>query len=120
MERQIDITQDTKYPWDKAPGKVITEEGIHLITAKSQLRIGKDGEHPEVWAPSLYQSSMNPDYIEIRTLEILIKGNHWKISTRYGSQIVDITKENIKITDWKAEIHKTDCRKCENCGRCGW
>lgn len=120
MERQIDITQDTKYPWDKVPGKEVTKEGMRLITAKSQLRIGRDENNLEVWAPSLYQSSMNPSNIEIRTLEILIQGNQWTISTRYGCRVVDITKDNIQIVDWKAEIRKTDCRKCENCGRCGW
>ena len=39
---------------------------------------------------------------------------------KYETCLLEIRGKKMKVSDWKAEIHKVDCRKCENCGRCGW
>lgn len=91
-------------------------------TTTKQLRItdtaaGKN----QVFSPSIYQSCMHPEQIQIYPLDIQkISESELKLETHYGTWIVNLSGKNVEISDWKGEIHKVDCKKCENCGRCGW
>ncbi len=118
----IDTEKNTKYPWDCEPGYSLTPEGVEeYITATTQLRIWtkKEGE-PEIWAPSLYQSAMKPEHIEIRTMKVRIKKNQWWIQTRYKETKINADQVRIETAPWIPMIEKTDCLHCRNCGHCGW
>lgn len=120
---QIDTSIETAYPCDHTPARIgMTAAGTQkIVTAKSQLRIeNPETSEMEIWSPSLYQSSMRPEYKEIRTLKLEVKDDEWNLQTRYGSRTLDPLRVKVEVTEWIPEIHKSDCRHCTNCGRCGW
>lgn len=87
-----------------------------------QLRITNQqtGEN-QIFAPTIYQSCMNPQDIRIYEMKIRRQSERRiEIQTHYGSWEVDLSDKLVEVTNWEAKIHKVDCKKCENCGRCGW
>lgn len=105
--------------WHLLGGK---EEEKSLCTTSRQLRVTepKTGKS-DVYAPVLYQSCMRPEKITIYDLKITRESDClWKIETHYETKIIDIIGKDMDVSEWKGEIHKPDCRKCENCGRCSW
>lgn len=105
--------------WTSLGGK----EGEDKLTTKCrQLRVTdcRTGEN-HVYAPIIYQSCMKPDEITIYEMKVTRKSEHqWQIETHYETCLLELQGKDMEAADWKAEIHKVDCRKCENCGRCGW
>lgn len=120
----FDIKVSEKYPCSSPPHITFSKEGIitKVVTAASQVRLQlREQAKWQVWAPSLYQSCMNPNLCEIRCLAVeVIKPEVWRLNTRYGSCVIELSQVKIEVSPWEASIHKTDCRHCENCGRCGW
>ena len=117
----IDVSSDTSYPCDHLPGKYKEKETQFYVTAGSQIRIRKKGaEKWELFSPSLYQSSMQPEKKEIRTLRVEVREHSLLLQTRYGEKEVDVTDVELEVAEWIPQIHKVDCKRCENCGRCGW
>lgn len=93
-----------------------------LSTTTKQLRITDEatGEN-QVFSPSIYQSCMHPENIQIYEMTLqIISETEFQIKTHYGNWTVNLSGKSVEISDWKGEIHKVDCKKCENCGRCGW
>ena len=107
--------------------KIFTDLGIENIGTEKILKdkqlciTNKKTKENQVFSPTVYQSCMNPKDIRIYDMTIQrLSTTTIQIVTRYQSAIIDVTKNNIAISSWKASIHKPDCRKCENCGRCSW
>ncbi len=119
---QIDITTETKYPWDKTPGKNRSDDGkeITYVTAGSQLLLTTKEGTQTTWAPSLYQSCMNLEQKEIRTLTVTVRGDELHLQTRYQDYSVNLSEVSVQITPWAPVQKKSDCRQCTNCGRCSW
>ena len=119
---QIDITTNTKYPWDKMPGKTSSDDGkeITYVTAGSQLVLTSKEDTQTTWAPSLYQSCMNLEQKEIRTLTVTVRGDELHLQTRYHDCSVNLSEVSVQITPWAPVQKKSDCRQCTNCGRCSW
>jgi len=117
----LDVSKEIAYPCDRLPGCFNENEKQFYVTARSQVRIRKKGaKNWELFSPSLYQSSMQPERKEIRTLRIEIKEDSLILQTRYGEKEVDVTDVELEVSEWIPRIHKVDCKRCENCGRCGW
>lgn len=98
------------------------EDEDSLTTTRRQLRVtdSRTGEN-HVYAPVIYQSCMRPEEISVYEMKVTKKTEHqWEIETHYETCLLEVRGKKIEVSDWKAEIHKVDCRKCENCGRCGW
>jgi hypothetical protein len=93
-----------------------------VVFSHKQLKITdlSTGEN-QVFAPVIYQSCMNPEDIRIFELKLSLPSEHLlRIESHYGTWNIDLNHKQIEINDWEGKIHKTNCRKCENCGRCGW
>ncbi len=119
---QININTDTTYPCDKTPGKYPSDDNkeITYVTAGSQLLLTSKEGTQNVWAPSLYQSCMNLEQKEIRTLTITLRGDELRLQTRYRDCSVNLAEVSVQITSWAPVQKKSDCRQCTNCGRCSW
>ena len=101
------------------------EKGVDSMQTETlQLKMTDcvTGEN-KVVSPVIYQSCMNPDDIRIYPLKVMCVENAENTviaENRYERIQIDLRRQQIQISEWKAEIHKTECTKCENCGRCGW
>lgn len=123
--QQFDFQTPSGYPCDRKPECICTKDGriLRIVTASSQFRLTEKGTTDSaVWAPSLYQSSMHPEHMEIRTLLVEAQNDMLYVETRYDQLSIDLSNTDVKIevSAWVPEIHKADCLHCENCGRCGW
>lgn len=102
-----------------------TEDAYHVQTETLQLKIldRETGEN-QVISPVIYQNCMKPDDIRIFPLTVKIstddENNIIMAENRYERIRIDLRRQQVQVSKWKAEIHKTECIKCENCGRCGW
>lgn len=117
---QIDVSDSSLYPVDRSP-----ERGENFCcTAKSEVQVTDAQGEVKEFAPTLYQSSMNPDYKEIKTMKIEVKKKEEKtyveFSSRYFHETVEVADQTFQVLPWKAKIEKADCLHCCNCGRCGW
>lgn len=121
---QLDPGRAEGYLCREEPGKRKddTTGNIKIVTVKTQIRIrDPQGNETEVWSPTLYQSCMNPQRIELRPLYVEIcPGGGLRIGNSYGSRTLDLERCILEAAPWVPKIHKTDCRHCENCGRCSW
>lgn len=93
-----------------------------IVTKTKQLRVTNILENNnKIFSPIIYQSCMNPEDIRIYEMKI-VKCSHflWMIETHYEKVELDVRNFQLDVSDWEAKIHKVDCKKCENCGRCGW
>ena len=100
----------------------IEEDENTFSTTTKQLRITDTvtGEN-QVFSPSIYQSCMHPEEIKIYEMTVRkFSETEIEIQTHYGTWNVSLEGKKVEISPWKGEIHKVDCKKCENCGRCGW
>lgn len=116
--------QKTGYPCRPKPEVVTDSSGgiCRVVTGAAQIRLRKETEAEwEVWAPSLYQSCMKPERIEVRPLVAEIREDgSLKLSTKYASCQIWPEGVKIEVSPWEPKIQKTDCRHCRNCGRCSW
>ncbi len=113
---------NTKELLDQFKGHRTTAKHTVLSTTTEQLRITDEvtGEN-QVFSPSVYQSCMHPETIRIYEMTLqIISDTELQIQTHYGKWTVNLSGKRVEVSDWKGEIHKVDCKKCENCGRCGW
>lgn len=111
--------QRDKIIWRQLGGN---EESKTLATQSRQLRV-TDLEKNEnrIFSPIIYQSCMHPEDIHIYDLKVTkISDIKWMIETHYQTEVINPQKSHLQVADWEAKIHKVDCKKCENCGRCGW
>lgn len=116
----IDVSYNSGYPADRRP-----ERGDDFCcTAKSEVHVTDAKGEVREFAPTLYRSSMNPDYKEIKTMKVEVKKKEEKtyveFSSRYFHESVEVTGQSFQVLPWKAKIEKADCLHCCNCGRCGW
>lgn len=119
---QINICADTPYPCDKTPGKYkgSNSSSLTYVTAGTRIILtSKEGTRTE-WAPSLYQSCMNLEHKEIRTLSITLCNNKLSFQTRYDCCTVNPEETKIELFAWTPSQKKANCLACTNCGRCSW
>lgn len=105
-------------------GAVRESDSAETKTMQIKIINKKNGDN-KIISPIIYQSCMNPDEINIYPLQIKLNnksGENPEIiaTTRYESIIFDWENYEIFVSPWEAKIHKTECIRCENCGRCGW
>lgn len=119
---RLDVSSDISVPCDRSPGQICRPDGSveAVITAGSRIVI-EDRETGEnrVFSPVLYQSCMNPENLFVYTMEVRQKNDTelW-VATKYDKSRIDLCHETVSIRRWFPEVHKRDCRYCENCGRC--
>lgn len=111
--------QRDKIIWRQLGGN---EESKTLATQSRQLRVTDLEENENrIFSPIIYQSCMHPEDIHIYDLKVTkISDIKWMIETHYQTEVINPQKSHLQVADWEAKIHKVDCKKCENCGRCGW
>lgn len=111
--------QRDKIIWRQLGGN---EESKTLTTQSRQLRVTDLEENENrIFSPIIYQSCMHPEDIHIYDLKVTkISDIKWMIETHYQTEVINPQKSHLQVADWEAKIHKVDCKKCENCGRCGW
>lgn len=117
---KLDVSSDGAYPCDKAPGYWVQKGVEHYITAKNQIKIYMPDGRKQIFSPSIYQSSMKPDKKEIRTLQIEVREGKLLVRTKYEEKVFECHRINVEVLEWIPHVHKTNCKRCENCGRCGW
>lgn len=101
-------------------GEDLKKDCIQMKDKQLRITDQQTGEN-QIFSPAIYQSCMNPQNIRIYEMKILRRsGQKMEIQTHYGSWEIDLSDKLVEVADWEAKIHKVDCRKCENCGRCGW
>lgn len=119
---EMDVGKECEFEVDCEPGFVKNLNGIirKVISAKSRIVVkdSKAGEEKS-FAPSVYQSCMEPDNVVIHTLQINDQGNGiFEIKTKYDSCRINILECDLTVFPWHASLQRMDCRHCENCGRC--
>ncbi len=93
-----------------------------LSTKTRQIKVTDfEKQENKVYSPVIYQSCMNPENIHIYDLKVKkISAGQWMVETHYQTDMINLKSSDLQVSGWKPEIHKVDCKKCENCGRCGW
>ena len=94
----------------------------YLTTRTKQLRVNEiENNRNRIYSPIFYQSCMHPEETCIYDLKVRkVTDTEWQIETHYQSEVINTKKVDLQVSDWEAKIHKADCKKCENCGRCSW
>ena len=115
---------EESYPCTPTPGIQFAPDGriSEVISKAGQIRIKKRGQSQwENWAPTLYQSCMNPEQFCIYCLMIKDMGNgKLGLKTLYKEETVDLRACETEVSPWIPQIHKSDCLHCTNCGKCSW
>ncbi len=117
-----DTKEYNEYPCDEAPGILYDENGDleMVISASSQFTIRK-GDDVKIWSPVFYQNPMDPDIKIIYPIKLEKVKDNLLISTRFASEILDVTKCHIIINEWIPNTNpRTNCDHCTNCGHCSW
>lgn len=119
---QIEAVTNYPYPCDKKTGIYIRGEILQIITGACKIEFihRKTGEKRR-YEPKVYQSCMNPNQIEIKTLQIsMLENTYLVIKNAYETSQIDIADQDIHIQPWEASIYKASCNPCVNCGKCSW
>lgn len=120
----LDGNRQTSYPCRPKPEVAADSDGriYRVVTCAAQVRLKREPQAEwEVWAPTLYQSCMEPENMEVRPLVAEIgEDGTLRLSTKYGSCRIQPESAEIQVSAWEPVIQKTDCRHCRNCGRCSW
>lgn len=93
-----------------------------ICTKTRQLQIvDREDGSSMMLAPTIYQSCMNPDEIQVYPLQISVESDtELTVENRYQKERIDLNKKRVEVLPWEEKIQKSDCLHCVNCGRCGW
>ena len=118
---QMDQKTPNGYQCDKEPGYYEEKDGWKVVTALSKIQVKneKTGDTAE-YSPHLYQSSMHPEQMQIRTLTVGCRGEEVYIEAPYDKKMLHPEETIVGVEPYLPEIIKPDCLHCCNCGRCSY
>ncbi|MCR5691351.1 MAG: hypothetical protein K6G62_03945 [Eubacterium sp.] len=117
--KEIDCKAPGDYPCDQEVGKKEEGDNCRIVTALSGIVLA-DEEGEKGYFPLLYQSSMNPDFKQVKTLTLTCQEGQWEVLAPYQEARKFRPEDVVRVEAYLPEIIKPDCLHCTNCGRCSY